>query len=106
MCSHSGLCYDKPTGGANCDDGKGPTRNVCSSDCTACGDYLDSSAPTTTPAPTIEVVNYWSKTCDTKPEKPCMPHWCEVSDIATCSLESLPVEEDAELLLLNDLENL
>jgi len=54
----------------------------------------------------LQVVNYWSKTCDTKAEKPCMPHWCEVSDQATCSLASLPVEADAEAYLLDDLKNL
>jgi hypothetical protein len=60
MCSHagdygSGTCYAKPAAGGKCEDGLGPTRNVCSSDCTACGTYLDSSAPSSSPAPTAEV---------------------------------------------------
>jgi len=60
MCSHavdygSGTCYAKPASGGKCEDERGPTRNVCSSDCTACGTFLDSSAPSSSPAPTAEV---------------------------------------------------
>jgi len=55
MCTDGGNCYDKPDAGEKCNDGKGPTKDVCSSDCTACGTTLDTTAPTTTPAPTAEV---------------------------------------------------
>jgi hypothetical protein len=69
MCNDGG-CYEA-SGGANCNDGT-PPQTLCSSDCTSCE---VSYAPTNSPAPTIEVVNYWTKTCDTKAEKPCSPNW-------------------------------
>jgi hypothetical protein len=69
MCSDGG-CYSV-SGGANCNDGT-PPKTLCSTDCTSCE---VSYAPTASPAPTVEVVNYWTKTCDTKETKPCSPNW-------------------------------
>jgi len=70
MCSDSG-CYAVSGGGANCNDGS-PPQTLCSTDCTPCE---VSYAPTASPAPTVEVINYWTKTCDTKDTKPCSPNW-------------------------------
>ena len=69
MCIDGG-CYSV-SGGANCNDGT-PPKTLCSTDCTSCE---VSYAPTASPAPTVEVVNYWTKTCDTKETKPCSPNW-------------------------------
>lgn len=93
-CDDSGGCYTV-TGGENCDDGGGPTDDLCS-DCTPCGD--DSISP----SPTVEAENFWTKVCDTKPTQ-CMPGWCEDVTTPTCDSSDLASNSNAESLLLGDL---
>jgi hypothetical protein len=88
--------------GQGCTLHGGPTRNLCSSDCTPCG---STPPPTISPAPTVEVVRFWEKTCDDSLHA-CSPNWCPKNDDVSCGASVLASDPGAEASLLSDLAGL